>query len=169
MDRKKLIMVGGPGGVGKTTVCRELFKKLNGSAWLDADWCWMVNPYPGKTPEQKKYAEAAFGYILNGYLDDVNTKVILFCWAMHRDFMFDLVTDYLKEKDYELTKIVLVCSSKEIYIDRLKKDNRREEQIKACEADDMQLYYKLNAHIIDMAYLTISEVAEKIIGIAHIH
>jgi len=62
---KKLIMVAGPAGVGKTTVCQRLFKTIDGCAWLDADWCWMVNPYPGKTDKQKRYAEKAFGYILD--------------------------------------------------------------------------------------------------------
>ena len=166
MDRKKLIMVADPAGVGKTTVCKELFNKLDGSAWLDADWCWMVNPYPGKTPEQKEYAEAAFGYILNGYFDDCNTKVILFSWLMHSDFMFDLVTNQLKERDYELTKVALICSDREIYIDRMRKDGRREEQI--AEADDMQRFNKLTANIIDVAYATVKETAAKIIDIANI-
>ena len=164
---KKLIMVAGPAGVGKSAVCRELFKNMNGIAWLDADWCWMVNPYPGKTPEQKKYSEYAFGYILNGYFDDANTKVILFSWLMHSDFMFDLVTSHLKEKDYELIKIALICSDREIYINRMKRDGRRKEQI--AEADDMQRFTGLNAEIIDVAHLTIIEAAAKIRDIAHLH
>ena len=32
-------------GVGKTTTCKELSKKLQNSVWLDGDWCWMINPF----------------------------------------------------------------------------------------------------------------------------
>ena len=32
-------------GVGKTTTCEELSKKLQNSVWLDGDWCWMINPF----------------------------------------------------------------------------------------------------------------------------
>ena len=124
------------------------------------------NPYPGKTSEQKKYTESAFGYILNGYFDDDNTKIILFCWLMHSDFMFDIVTSHLKEKNYELVKIALICRDKEVYIERKKRDGRRDEQI--TETVDMQRFIQLNADIIDVAHMSISEVVEKIRYIAHL-
>lgn len=164
---KKLIMVADPAGVGKTAVCRELFSNTNGIAWLDADWCWMVNPYPGKTAEQKKYAEAAFGYILRGYLDDINTETILFSWLMHSDFMFDSVTCHLTEKNYEFIKIVLICSDREIYVDRMKRDGRREEQI--AEVVDMQRFVQLSdVNVVDVANMTVKEAAARILDIAHI-
>lgn len=37
MEKKKLIMVAGSAGVGKSVVCKELFKRINGSAWLDGE------------------------------------------------------------------------------------------------------------------------------------
>ena len=37
---KRLYLIGGPMGVGKTTVCRELQKRLDRSVFLDGDWCW---------------------------------------------------------------------------------------------------------------------------------
>ena len=76
MKVKKLVMIAGPAGVGKTTVCQKLFEAINGCAWLDGDWCWMVNPYPGKTDEQKAYSLESFGRILDGYFNDENTDII---------------------------------------------------------------------------------------------
>jgi adenylate kinase family enzyme len=43
--KKKLVIVNGAMGVGKTTTCKELSKKLQNSVWLDGDWCWMINPF----------------------------------------------------------------------------------------------------------------------------
>ncbi len=42
---KKLIIINGTMGVGKTATSKELNKKLNNSVWLDDDWCWMMNPF----------------------------------------------------------------------------------------------------------------------------
>jgi len=46
---KKLVLISGAAGVGKTTLCRYLFKEIKGCAWLDSDWCWMINPWEPKT------------------------------------------------------------------------------------------------------------------------
>lgn len=43
--KKKLVIVNGAMGVGKTTTCKELSKKLQNSVWLDGDWCWMINQF----------------------------------------------------------------------------------------------------------------------------
>ena len=80
-------MIAGPAGVGKTTVCKRLFEAIEGCAWLDGDWCWMVNPYPGKTDEQKVYSLESFGRILDGYFNDENTDIIFFSWMIQRDYM----------------------------------------------------------------------------------
>ena len=166
MGAKKLVMIAGPAGVGKTAVCKVLFGQIEGCAWLDADWCWMVNPYIGKTTEQKRYAEGAFGYLLNGYLADDNTKVILFCWLMHSDFMFDLVTDRLDGAGYDLVKIALICTDRTIYVERMKKDGRRQEQI--AQDVDMAQFARLDAHVIDVAHMSVAEVAARITDIARI-
>lgn len=42
---KRLILIGGTMGVGKTAVCRELQKLLPGNVFLDGDWCWDAVPF----------------------------------------------------------------------------------------------------------------------------
>ena len=37
---KRLYMIGGPMGVGKTAACRQLQQLLDRSVFLDGDWCW---------------------------------------------------------------------------------------------------------------------------------
>ena len=49
---KRLIMVNGPMGVGKTAVCRRLVRLCAPAAFLDGDWCWMLEPF-AVTPQTK--------------------------------------------------------------------------------------------------------------------
>jgi len=43
--KKKLIIINGTMGVGKSTISKALYKNLENSVWLDGDWCWMMNPF----------------------------------------------------------------------------------------------------------------------------
>ena len=42
---KKLYIIGGTMGVGKTSVCQQLKASLINSVFLDGDWCWDANPF----------------------------------------------------------------------------------------------------------------------------
>ena len=42
---KKLYIIGGTMGVGKTTVGQQLKKDLPNSVFLDGDWCWDADPF----------------------------------------------------------------------------------------------------------------------------
>lgn len=42
---KTLIVLNGPMGAGKTTVGKELCRRLTPSIFLDGDWCWDLHPF----------------------------------------------------------------------------------------------------------------------------
>ena len=42
---KRLYVIGGPMGVGKTAACRQLQQLLDRSVFLDGDWCWDAHPF----------------------------------------------------------------------------------------------------------------------------
>ena len=42
---KKLYLIGGTMGVGKTTTCQVLKRKLDRSVFIDGDWCWDMHPF----------------------------------------------------------------------------------------------------------------------------
>jgi len=54
---KKLYLIGGTMGVGKTTACRILRTKLSRTVFLDGDWCWYSHPFV-VTEETKRMVEA---------------------------------------------------------------------------------------------------------------
>ena len=122
----------------------------------------MVNPYPGKTDEQKTYSLESFGRILDGYFNDENTDIIFFSWMIQWDFMFELITNQISCQNYEVIKIALVCEEK-AFIQRLAGGNRSENKI--GNPDDMDKYRSLNANIIDTTDLSVYETADKIFSL----
>ena len=51
---KKLIVILGPNGVGKTTAAKAFLDKYTKCAYVDADWCRAINPF-FLTPFAKLY------------------------------------------------------------------------------------------------------------------
>lgn len=45
LNEKKLLLVGGVMGVGKTTICRIMHRHIKNSAYLDVDDVWNINPW----------------------------------------------------------------------------------------------------------------------------
>jgi len=111
---KKLVLITGAPSVGKTTICKELFKTIEGCAWLDSDWCWMINPWVPKTAEQKRYVEGSFLRIIRGYLESKHVSIVLFSWVMSSTWMFDLITEPLSDLEIDICKIALVCDKSSI-------------------------------------------------------
>ena len=64
---KRLYLIGGTMGVGKTTVCRQLKKELPNSVFLDGDWCWDADPFQ-VTEETKTMVLQNICYLLNSFI-----------------------------------------------------------------------------------------------------
>ena len=63
---KKLYLIGGTMGVGKTTVCQKLKSELNNSVFLDGDWCWDASPFR-VTEETKAMVTDNICHLLNNF------------------------------------------------------------------------------------------------------
>lgn len=64
---KRLYLIGGTMGVGKTTVCQQLKKELPNSVFLDGDWCWDADPFQ-VTEETKTMVLQNICYLLNSFI-----------------------------------------------------------------------------------------------------
>jgi adenylate kinase family enzyme len=160
---KKLIIVNGTMGVGKTTVCRELYEKLDKSIWLDGDWCWMMNPFM-VTEENKKMVENNIIYMLRSFLCNSSFDYVVFNWVIHQEFIFDILLDRLKDLEFRLYKISLVCSE-EALRERILKDPSRDESKIDMSLERLQEYYKMDTIKIDTSDIRAVEAANRIADI----
>ncbi len=127
--RKKLVIVNGPPGVGKTTTCRELQQLLQRSAWLDGDWCWMSNPW-NVTEETKRMAENNMAFLLNSFLNCSEYEFILYSWIFRNDDVISLILEKLIPSDFKLYKFTLTCDP-DVFLKRLEGE-RETDKIPMC-------------------------------------
>lgn len=159
---KKLIIINGTMGVGKTTVCKELYQCLESSVWLDGDWCWLMNPW-NFSKENKQMVLDNIQYLLRNYLKNSSFTYIVFCWVIHQEQIFELILDPLQDLEFELYKITLLCSEQALQ-QRMIQDNREISGIQHS-IDRLKLYNDMNTYKIDTTTLTVPATVEEILAL----
>lgn len=166
---KKLYLIGGTMGVGKTTVCQILKNKLNNSAFLDGDWCWDMHPFQ-VTQETKIMVHENIAFLLNNFIHCPVYDHIIFCWVMHEQEIIDQIMAKLDVTDCEVMRISLVCSKKALK-ERLLKDvdaGIRTADIISRSLERISLYERLNTVKVDVSLLSPEQAAEKIVELTNL-
>jgi len=164
--KKKLIIVNGTMGVGKTVTCRELNKKLENSVWLDGDWCWMMNPFV-VNDENKNMVINNITCLLRNFLTNSSLEYVIFNWVIHVEDIFKDILEPLKDLSFEVIKITLTCSEeilKERILKDVKLDLRSETSIKNS-IERLELYKDMPTKKIDTGNLSILETVDEMIEI----
>ena len=107
--RKRLYLIGGTMGIGKTTVSQILKKKLDKAVLLDGDWCWDGDPFV-VTEETKDMVLKNICFLLNGFLHCSAYENIIFCWVMDQQETISRILSELDLSGCDVTNISLVCS-----------------------------------------------------------
>ncbi len=106
---KRLYLIGGPMGAGKTAACRCLQKRLERSVFLDGDWCWDAHPFQ-VTEETRAMALDNVAHVLNNFLRCSAYDHVIFCWVLHRQEIWEDLLSRLDADGCAVTKTALVCS-----------------------------------------------------------
>jgi cytidylate kinase len=166
---KKMIIINGTMGIGKTTTCTKLNQSLHKSVFLDADWCWLMNPFV-VTDETKEMVMNNISFLLNSYLNCSEIEHVVFCWVLHQEWIIKDLIKRLDRTDYELHVVTLMCSEKELR-ERLLKDvnlNVRDEEIINRSLDKLKLYESMDTQKIDVSHMSVDQVVasvEEMIGV----
>lgn len=141
MKKKNLYIIGGTMGVGKTTTCQLLKKKLSNSVFLDGDWCWDADPFQ-VTEETKSMVQKNICYLLNSFIHCSAYDNVIFCWVLHDQSIIDNLLNKIDVDDCNVKVISLVAN----------------------EAT-LQMYELLDAVKIDTSDKTIEEITDEIISV----
>lgn len=156
---KKLIIVNGTMGVGKTTTCEKLNNCLERSVWLDGDWCWMMNPWI-INDENKTMVIKNITYQLRNFLISSTFNYVIFSWVIHKEEISNTILDNLKDLDYELYKITITCSQ-EVLKRRMIIGDRSQDGIKES-LKRLDMYTNMDTIKIDTTDMTVDEAVNEI-------
>ena len=92
---KRLILISGPMGVGKTTVATLLQGRIDHSVFLDGDWCWVMNPFT-VTDETKAMVLDNITHLLRNFLACTQLETVIFCWVMDSQTILDSILSRLE-------------------------------------------------------------------------
>ncbi|MFA6075733.1 MAG: AAA family ATPase [Negativicutes bacterium] len=157
---KKLIIINGTMGVGKTAVCSRLYKLLEHSVWLDGDWCWLMNPWDF-SDENKSMVMDNISHLLRNYLANSSFQYVIFNWVMHEQVIFDELLQRLEGYSFELIKISLTCPANEL-VARMKSGGR-EERVITDSLTRLPNYQRLDTIKVDTSNKSIDAVCREIL------
>ena len=160
---KKLYMIGGTMGVGKTAVCQLLKKQLNHCVFLDGDWCWDMHPFE-VNEETKQMVLANIKFLLNSFIQCSVYENIIFCWVMHEQSIIDELLSAIETANCEVKVISLICREESLR-ERLQKDvdqGIREPEIIQRSIQRLDGYKTLNSIKLYVSDISASMAAKQI-------
>lgn len=160
---KKLFMIGGTMGVGKTTISQKLCQELDCSVFLDGDWCWDMHPFV-VNDETKLMVMKNITYQLNQFIHCSVIENIVFCWVMHEQTIINEILSEIDLTECEVYAISLICS-KDSLKTRIEKDIRegiRKKDVLDRSLERLDMYKMLDTMKIETTNLSVEETVEAI-------
>ena len=162
---KKLILILGPNGVGKSTASAAFLKVLPHSAYIDSDSLRMMNPARGEEviAVQKQNILA----LMRNYFKTSFVEYVIFPYGYHahrKKMLEDMLGELKAEFEFEVITILLTCCESE-NIRRMKNDGRNEERIVYSMENTRTIFDGLDYPKIGTTDLTPEQAAERMLKI----
>ncbi len=159
---KRLWLVGGPMGVGKTAACKVMKRMLDNCVMLDGDWCWDADPFV-VTDETKAMVMRSIRRTLRELLMCSAYENVVFCWVMHEQGIIDEILDGVAA---DVCAVSLVCDEETLAM-RLEGDigaGLRETDVIARSIERLPLYDELDTVKIDTTGMSVADAARAVIA-----
>lgn len=156
---KHVYLIGGPMGIGKSTISNQLNQDLDHSVFLDGDWCWNMDPFV-VNQDTKNMVLDNITHCLNNFIHTPGIENIIFCWVMHKQDIIDQIIQKLDTEGVDIHLISLICEKEEL-IKRMLID-RRDNQTIRKSLQYLELYKDLDTQIIDVTTLDVQKTIDKI-------
>ncbi len=163
---KRLYIIGGTMGVGKTTVGRILRDRLPRCAFLDGDWCWDMHPFQ-VNDQTKRMVLDNICYLLNRFFHCPSYENTVFCWVLHQQTILDELLARLDTAHCAVQSLSLVCREA-VLRERLERDVQtglRTADVVERSISRLPLYASLCTRKVDVSDLTPQQTADLILQI----
>lgn len=112
---KHLYLIGGPMGVGKSSVSALLQKRLGRSVYLDGDWCWNMEPFV-VCDETKAMVLDNICHLLGNFLGCSLLDNIIFCWVLDQEEILQEILRRLgpQLEGCQVKAVSLLCSPEKL-------------------------------------------------------
>lgn len=160
----QLIVILGPNGVGKSTTAMKIKDQYSGSAFVDSDWCRVMNPFPLTDITTETVIKNMYCLLRNYLLcEEINTIIFTYSWHGGRKELYDKVITLLRNDGIEFKEniIILKCSEPENR-KRALADNRDIERVERGMQNTFSFYDELEYPCINTTNMTVSEAAERV-------
>lgn len=162
---KRLILICGANGVGKSTASKALLRMLPHSAYVESDSCRMTNPddlRPALVQMQYRNLLALIGNALA--CPEVSNVIFPYGFHGHRKALFEQLWEEITRgfPDTRLIPLLLCCSPEE-NVRRAKADGRDHERIERGMKNSRNAYEGMDWPCIDVTRLTPDETAQEIL------
>jgi len=104
----RIVLIGGPPGVGKTTALRRVAARVPRCAWLDGDDVWRIRPFE-VTDETRSLVEGNIVHVLRSFLEARYREVFL-SWVLHDDALIERLLAPLRPLARDVAVLHLVAS-----------------------------------------------------------
>ena len=160
---KNLLFICGPNGIGKTTICKEIIRKLPNSAYVDSDPCRQMNPFILNNETIPTIAKNRSDLLIN-YIDCSIIETIIFSYGFHgkRREVFEIIMKAVSIRDFNFIPFLLTCSEEE-NIKRMDMDNRSPERKQRAIEESRKAFDDIPYPQIDISDFSAYEAAENII------
>ncbi|MCI1858918.1 MAG: AAA family ATPase [Sporolactobacillus sp.] len=155
---KKLIVINGTMGVGKSTIAKVVAEQLEPSVLLDGDWCWQMHPWHFSA-ENKRMVLNNIVYLLNAFLANSSFQYIIFCWVLPDLAILAQIRSRLRSA-YMLQQVTLICSEAALQAHF----KRRSDDFAAAYAR-MDGYRRMATPKLDVSQLTPEQAARRLLQI----
>ena len=162
---KRLILICGANGIGKSTTSKALLRVLPHSAYVESYSCRMTNPddfRPALVQMQYRNLLALIGNALA--CPEVSNVIFPYGFHGHRKALFEKLWEEITRgfPDTRLIPLLLCCSPEE-NVRRAKADGRDPERIERGMKNSRNAYEGMDWPCIDVTRLTPDETAQEIL------
>ena len=161
---KQLIVIVGPNAVGKSTTAEKIVDWCPQSAFIDSDWCRVMNPFPLTEVTKETVIENMYS-ILRNYLvcEEINTVVFVYSWHGERKEMYVRVMKRLRDDEIEFREriVILKCSEDENRRRDIA-DNRDAERVERGIRNTSSFYDEYDYPCVDTTDMTVMEAVERV-------